>query len=251
MSSPIPVLTGVRYAVEAGVGRITLARPDQANAIDLATARSFGTAVSLACSDPDVRVVLIDAEGRVFCSGGDVTSVVTATDRPAEVRRLADTLDAALLRLDAVAKPVVAAVQGSVAGAGLGVMLACDLVIAARTAKLVTAYTSIGITPDCGVSWLLPRAIGQQRALELVLTGKTLSAEEAQTWGLVTTVVDAGDVGATAQALAETLASSSCFAMGNARRLVRMSWSATRDEASVDEIETVTTAIGLVLGTRR
>lgn len=241
-------LTGVRYVVQDGIGRITLTRPRESNAIDLPTAGSFGRAVGLAAADPGVRVLLVDAEGDRFCAGGDVAAIAGAPDAAAAVRELAATLDEALLRLDALDKPVVAAVQGSVAGAGLGVLLACDLVVAARSAKVVSAYTALGITPDCGVSWLLPRAVGQQRALELLLTGRRLSADEAQAWGLVTTVVDDGDVASSAQSLAARLASSSVFAMGNARRLVRASWAQTRDEMSRDEIQTVSDAARFAFG---
>ncbi len=244
MNSTTESLTGIRYRVSSGIAHITLARPDASNAIDLPTAQSLDSAVESAAADPAVRVLVLEAEGTRFCSGGDVAAIASAEDKPAAVRELAETLDMALRRLDSLDKPVIAAVQGTVAGAGLGVLLACDLVIAARSAKLVTAYTSIGITPDCGVSWLLPRAVGQQRALELILTGRPLTSEEAQSWGLVTRVVDDSDVAAVAQEVADTLAASSVFAMGNARRLVRSSWTSSREESSRDEVRTVAEAIG-------
>lgn len=242
MTDTIDTLTGVRYQAADGIGRITLARPEASNAVDLQTALSLGQAVNQAVTDPAVRVILIDGEGPRFCAGGDVASVAAADDKPAAVRGLAESLDAALLTLDATDKPVIAAVRGAVAGAGLGILLACDLVVAARSTKLLTAYTSIGITPDCGVSWLLPRAVGQQRALEMVLTGRPLSAEEAQAWGLVTMVVDDAELEAEAEALSTRIAALPPFAAGQARRLVRSSWSVTRQAATVDEVDTVTKA---------
>ncbi|KAA1417157.1 enoyl-CoA hydratase/isomerase family protein [Nocardioides humilatus] len=239
-------MTGVRYHAADGIGRITLARPEASNAVDLPTASSLGEAVRAAVADPDVRVILIDAEGPRFCAGGDVAAMAAADDKPAAVRELATTFDAALRELDAAEKPVVAVVRGAVAGAGLGIILACDLVVAAQSTKLLTAYTSVGITPDCGVSWLLPRAVGQQRALELVLTGRPLSADDAQAWGLVTTVVEDAALETAAEEVASRLAALSPFAAGQARRLIRSSWSATKAQSSEDEIRTVTEAISRV-----
>jgi enoyl-CoA hydratase/carnithine racemase len=111
--------------------------------------------------------------------------MVTAPDRASYVHELAATFEAGLRRLSELPVPVVAAVHGAVACAGLAVVLNCDVVIAARSTKFLMAYSAVGLTPDCGVSYLLPRAVGQQRALELALTGRTLSAEEAMAWGLV------------------------------------------------------------------
>ena len=246
MTNTIDTLTGVRYQAADGIGRITLARPEASNAVDLQMASSLGQAVSQAVADPAVRVVVIDGEGKRFCAGGDVAAMSAADDKPAAVRELAETLDAALLTLDATDKPVIASVRGAVAGAGLGILLACDLVVAARTTKLLTAYTAIGITPDCGVSWLLPRAVGQQRALEMVLTGRPLSADEAHSWGLVTTVVDDIDLDAETEALALRIAALPPFATGQARRPIRSSWDVTREAATADEVRTVTEAISRV-----
>jgi len=160
-----------------------LARPDVSNALDLPTSQSFAEAVQLAGADDDVRVVLLTGDGQRFCAGGDVASMAAASDRPAYLQELADTLDGSLQRLCELEKPVVAAVQGAAAGAGLAVMLAADIVIGASTSKYLTAYAGVGLTPDCGLSWQLPRAVGQQRALEMALTGRVLSAEEARDWG--------------------------------------------------------------------
>lgn len=246
MTKTTDALTGIRYRAADGIGWITLARPEAANAVNLKTATSLEEAVGQAAADPEVRVIVIDAEGPRFCAGGDVAAMAAADDKSAAVRVLAEHLDAVLLALDAAEKPVLAAVRGTVAGAGLGLVLACDLVIAARGTKLVTAYTSLGITPDCGVSWLLPRAVGQQRALELVLTGRPLSADEAQIWGLVTAVVDDADLETEIMDLATRVAALPPFASGQSRRLLRSSWSVTRQAASVDEVRTVAEAIGRV-----
>ncbi|KAA1416971.1 enoyl-CoA hydratase/isomerase family protein [Nocardioides humilatus] len=248
MTTEIKALSGIRYHAIDGIGTITLARPEVSNAIDIPTALSLEQSARHAIADPDVRVIVINAEGPRFCAGGDVAAMAAAVDKPAAGRELAERLDAALLALDAAEKPVIAAVRGAVAGAGLGVALACDLVVAATDAKFLAAYTSIGITPDCGVSWLLPRAVGQQRALELVLTRRKLTAEEARSWGLVTAVVDDSDLDAEVGALATQLAALSPFATGQARRLIRSSWDVTRKEATLDEVRTVTEAVSRALG---
>lgn len=236
-------LTGVRYTVANGVGHIALARPAASNAVDLPTAQALGEAVDLAAADPEVRVALLTGDGPRFCAGGDVGSMAAAEDPAAYLHELADTLDRALQRLDALEKPVVAAVQGAAAGAGLAVVLSADVVVSARGTKYLTAYAGVGLTPDCGLSWLLPRAVGQQRALELALTGRVLSAEEAREWGMVTSVVEDEELGSQAQALAERLAAAPPFALGQARRLIRSSWAATRAETGADEARTIARAV--------
>jgi 2-(1,2-epoxy-1,2-dihydrophenyl)acetyl-CoA isomerase len=236
-------LTGVRYDVHAGVGRVALARPEVSNSFDLSTARSLGEVVELAAADEEVRVVLITGEGRRFCAGGDVASMAAASDRSHYLRDLAGTLDGAFQRLSEIEKPVVAAVQGAAAGAGLALILAADVVIGASTSKYLTAYAGIGLTPDCGLSWQLPRAIGQQRALELALTGRVLTAEEARDWGLVTTVVDDVELSDQAASLAARLAAAPPFAVGQARRLIRSAWMVSRAESGADEARTISRAV--------
>lgn len=239
----LAALTGVRYEAADGIARITLARPEAANAVDIPTARSVGLAVEQAAADPDVRVVLVSGDGPRFCSGGDVAAMLAAEDKPAAIRELAETFDAALQRLDSLDKPVVASVQGAVAGAGLGLMLACDLVVAARSTKLLTAYAAVGITPDCGVSWLLPRAVGQQRALELALTGRKLTADEALAWGLVNTVAADEDLAGTTEEMLARVAALPPFAAGQTRRLLRSTWDLSRADGTADEISTLSRAV--------
>jgi 2-(1,2-epoxy-1,2-dihydrophenyl)acetyl-CoA isomerase len=239
----VTATNGIRYTVDDGVARIALARPDVSNAVDLATATAFGAAVDRAGEDPEVRVVLVTGDGARFCAGGDVASMAAAADPSAYLQDLADELDGALQRLGALDKPVVAAVQGAAAGAGLAVVLACDVVVSGRGTKFLTAYAGVGLTPDCGLSWLLPRAVGQQRALELALTGRVLTAEEARDWGLVTTVVDDAELEEQATVLAVRLATAPPFALGQARRLIRSSWTVSRAESGADEARTIARAV--------
>jgi 2-(1,2-epoxy-1,2-dihydrophenyl)acetyl-CoA isomerase len=232
----------VRVEVTAGVAAVELNRPHAANALDLPLAEQLAAAVDRLAGD-DVRAVLVTGAGKRFCAGGDVRSFLASDDPPAYLERLASTADLALQRLGELDKPVVAAVQGAVAGAGLAVMLTCDVIVAAAGTKFVTAYSAIGLTPDCGLSWLLPRAIGQQRALELMLTGRTLTAHEARDWGLVTEVVDDAAALGRARELATSLAAGPAFAFGQARRLVRSSYSVDRGVTGADEARTIARAV--------
>jgi 2-(1,2-epoxy-1,2-dihydrophenyl)acetyl-CoA isomerase len=159
--------------------------------------------------------------------------MVTAPDRASYVHELAATFEAGLRRLSELPVPVVAAVHGAVAGAGLAVVLNCDVVIAARSTKFLMAYSAVALTPDCGVSYLLPRAVGQQRALELALTGRTLSAEEAMAWGLVAQVAQDEDVLRRATEVVTQVAHAATSALGEAKRLIRSSWESTRSESAL------------------
>jgi len=227
----------VEVEVTNGVAQLELNRPDAANAFDLETAREFGTAVAGAASDVDVRAILVTGAGPRFCAGGDVASFVTASDPPAYVEQLATELDVSFRALAAVEKPVVAAVQGAVAGAGLSLMLSADVIVSAPATRFVFAYPGIGFTPDCGLSYLLPRAVGQQRALSFALTGVPWTASEAVEWGLVSQIAD--DPGARARDLAAGFAAGPSRALGQARRLLRQGWDMSRAETGAEEARTI------------
>jgi 2-(1,2-epoxy-1,2-dihydrophenyl)acetyl-CoA isomerase len=233
----------VKVSLDGGVAHVILQRPEVANAIDLATARELRDVVGELASDDAVRVVLLTGAGARFCGGGDVAAMMAAEDREAYVVELAEVLDEATRRLHDLRKPVVAAVQGAVAGAGLSLMLSCDLIVAERSTRFVTAYAGIGLTPDVGLSYLLPRAVGQQRALELLLCPRTLDAEEAEDWGLVTAVVDDGDAAGRAAEIAGRLSTGPAGSYGLARGLVRDAWESTRAEAGRRETEVIGRAV--------
>jgi 2-(1,2-epoxy-1,2-dihydrophenyl)acetyl-CoA isomerase len=233
---------GVRFEREGDVGRIVLQRPEASNALDLPTAQAFAAAVDAARAD-DVRAVLLAGDGKRFCAGGDVASFVAADDGQAYLLELARTLEAALRDLSQLSKPVVAEVHGAVAGAGLAFVLNSDVVVAARSTKFLMAYAGIGLTPDCGVSYLLPRAIGQQRALQMAVGGRGLTADEALSWGLVAEVVDDDAVSTRAAEVARVLAAGPTTALAEARRLIRSSWEVTREDNAKDEAESIAHAV--------
>jgi 2-(1,2-epoxy-1,2-dihydrophenyl)acetyl-CoA isomerase len=240
---------GVRYEQEGRVGRVVLTRPEASNALDLPAAEALGAALDLlsaAVDRDEIGAVLLTGEGARFCAGGDVRSFVAADDQPGYLWTLAERLEAELRRLSELPVPVVAAVHGAVAGAGLAFLLNSDVVVAARSTRFTMAYAGIGLTPDCGVSYLLPRAIGQQRALELAITGRVLDAADAAAWGLVTEVVDDEALAARAAELAQSLASGvtgGVAALGHAKRLIRSSWDSTRAESAADEVATISAAV--------
>lgn len=225
-----------------GVAHLEIDRPEQSNSFDLPTARAFAEAIRAVELDGSARVVLLTGAGKRFSAGGDVSSMAGAQDRSAYLQELADTLDGALQRLDSLPKPVVVAVQGAVAGAGIGLMLTGDVIIAERDTKFLTAYVGIGLTPDCGVSWLLPRAVGQQRALLLTLTPTAIDGAQALAWGLVGEIVDDDAVGR-AREVASSMAAGPSQALGQARRLQRGSWSVDRATSGADESRTIANAV--------
>lgn len=235
-------MSAVTSQIVDGIGRLVLSRPEQSNSFDVPAAREMAAAVDAVSSD-EVRAITLTADGKRFCAGGDVTSFLASDDPAAYLLELAQVLEGALRDLAGLATPVVAGVRGAVAGAGLAVMLSADVIVASRSTKFVMAYPGIGLTPDCGVSYLLPRAIGQQRALDLALTGRVLSADEALDWGLVTQVVEDDEVEARVDEIARTWATTAPLALGQAKRLIRSSWDTSGPEQGADESATIASAV--------
>jgi 2-(1,2-epoxy-1,2-dihydrophenyl)acetyl-CoA isomerase len=225
--------------VEDGLARITLNRPAVYNAIDLASARAFTAALGELEQTPSVRAVLLRGSGSAFCAGGDVGAMAGAADRQEYLRELASELHEGLVRLTGLPAPVVAAVEGVAAGAGLGLVLSADLVIAGRSARLSTAYDKIGLSPDSGVSYLLPRAVGLARALRLSLTGAVLTAEEAMGWGIVSEVVPDSTVADRAQEVALRLAAGPHPAVAETKRLLRTAYDRDYREQLAEEARTI------------
>ena len=202
------------------VAWLTLNRPDDANSIDASLAEALLNAASQLATDDSARAVVITGAGRMFCAGGDIKAFLAGGDPAAAINAITTPLHAALRCLASLDKPLLTLVNGPAAGAGLGLAMAGDLVIAARSAHFTSAYTAIGLTPDCGTSWFLPRLIGLRRATELVLTNRRLGAEEAERIGLVTSVVDGPALAAEGARIAERLARGAVSALGRSRRLL-------------------------------
>jgi len=219
----------VSYAVQDGVARLGLNRPDAGNAVDLELARELSEA-TLACSeDGSVRAVLLTGAGRNFCVGGDLRSFAGRGDTlPSHLREVTMHLHAAVSRLGRLRAPVIVAVQGSAAGAGMSLACAGDLVVVGPSTRFVLAYSRVGLSPDGGGSWFLPRLIGLRRSLDLALTNRPLTGEEAVAWGLATTMVPNDDgLLPEAERVASELACGPTAAFGAAKRLLRDSANTT------------------------
>lgn len=184
----------MEYAVRGRIAEIILSRPEASNAIDTAMARALADAFSRAGADDRVDVVLLRGRGQRFCGGGDLGAMAAAPDRQAFVAELAATAHDAVRAAEALRKPVVAAVQGAAAGIGFSLVLGADVVVLGQSTRLVTAYTSVGLTPDGGMSWLLPRVVGQRRATELILTAEPITSARALELGIASEVCADADV---------------------------------------------------------
>lgn len=214
----------VLYELRDGVAHITLNRPDVANAINGDVCNSLLTIASSIERDSAVRAILLSGAGKRFCGGGDVVSS-SGTGEPFTmvVRQMLAVFHNAVAVLARGNAPIVAAVQGAAAGAGMALVGLSDIAVAGESTKFVMAYTKVGLSPDGSSTWYLPRIVGLKRALELTLTNRTLTAKEALDYGLVTKVVPDAEVHDEALAIATQLASGPTTAFGVARRLLHSS----------------------------
>jgi len=227
----------LEFDVRDGVGHLTLNRPKAANALDLTLVRELVEVAKTCDGDPTIRAVLLTGAGKMFCAGGDLRSFAAAEGSiPELVREVADTLHQALSIFARMDAPVVAAVNGVAAGAGMSMVCHADMAIAAESAKFTMAYTAAGLTPDGSSTYYLPRIIGRRRTIELMLTNRRLSAAEAAEWGIVNRAVPDAELMAEAEALAKQLASGPTRAYGTTKKLLLAS--ATNDLETQMDLET-------------
>jgi 2-(1,2-epoxy-1,2-dihydrophenyl)acetyl-CoA isomerase len=211
----------IELTVADHLARLTLKRPHSANAINPVMAEELWLA-TIACEEsPDVRAVLITSEGRFFCAGGDLGSFAGAGPTIGEqLAKMTGFIHGAFSKLARMTAPVVIAVNGAAAGAGLSLALLGDIVVAAKSATFTSGYTAAGLTPDGGSTYLLPRLVGYRRAQEMVLCNRRVGADEALQWGLVTAVVEDDQLLARAEQVARQLIEGPLQAIGGARRLL-------------------------------
>ena len=218
----------IDLVVRDGVAHLTLNRPAAANSITVELARDLMEATLRCDEDRAVRAVLLAGAGRMFCGGGDLkTFAGKGAALPHYLKEVTTYLHAAVSRLTRMNAPVIAAVQGSAAGAGLSLACAADFVLAADSAKFTMAYTRAGLTPDGSSTYFLSRIVGLRRALELTLTNRVLGAPEALALGIVTRVVPEAQLLDEARALAASLAAGPTRAFGVSKRLLHAGWSGT------------------------
>lgn len=226
--------------IKENVAHITLNRPEVANSIDEHLARELMQAVLRCDEDPAIRAVVIAGTGRTFCAGGDLKSFAAQGEHlPYHLKETTTYFHAAISRLSRMDPPVVAAVNGAAAGAGMSLACACDIVVAAESARFTMAYTRAGLTPDGSSTYFLPRIVGFKRALELTLTNRVLSAREALEWGIVSRVVPDGELLAEAGALAAQLAAGATKALGGAKRLLHTAWTETLETQMEHEAQAI------------
>lgn len=216
--------TTVEVESRGAVAIVTINRPESGNALSLEVGMDLMAAALTCARNPAVRAVVLTGAGKNFCFGGDLRAAAgkgPAID--AYLRELTTYLHSAqssFVRMDA---PVIAAVNGTAAGAGLGLLLTCDLAVCGKASKFVSAYTAAGLTPDAGVSFMLPRVIGARRAMEMMLLNRAVPADEALSWGLVNEVVADGEVVNRAIAIADQLTAGATQAFGSTKRLTAAS----------------------------
>ncbi|QYX81767.1 enoyl-CoA hydratase/isomerase family protein [Streptomyces akebiae] len=205
-----------------GVVELRLDDPGRGNALDLGTAEALrDTAVEVA-ADPG-GAVLLRSTGGSFCVGGDLRAFAgLGAGTGAYVHAVASAAHAAIQALYELPVPLVTAVRGAAAGGGIGLAVVGDIVLAARSARFRLAYTAIGLTPDCGASWFLPRLLGPRRAADLILTNRVLTGDDAERWGLVSRSVDDGELDDAAHRIAADLAAGAGDALRASKGLLRV-----------------------------
>ena len=224
MSQPILV------SVEAGVQTITLNRPERLNAFNPEMHGLLRAALERAGDDDAIRAVLLTGAGRGFCAGQDLSERDVGSGAAIDLSVTIGTYYNPLVRrMRELPKPIVCAVNGVAAGAGANVALACDIVLAARSASFIQAFAKIGLVPDSGGTWFLPRLAGRARAMGLALLGDKLPAEDAASWGLVWKAVDDDKLMAEAGALARGLAAGPTLAYALVKRALDASETSTLD----------------------
>lgn len=224
------------------VAHVILNRPDAMNALNVEMAREL-LDVAMRCDETTgVRAVVLSGAGKTFCAGGDVKRFVAESDQeqlPVYVRAITTYLHAAISSFTRMNAPVIAAVEGSAAGGGMSLALACDLVIAAESARFTSAYTRIGLCPDGSMTYTLTRLVGMRRALELTLTNRVLTAREALDWGIVTAVAPDGEALVKADELASQLAHGPTLAFGTTKRLIHQGWTESLETQMAAESQAI------------
>jgi 2-(1,2-epoxy-1,2-dihydrophenyl)acetyl-CoA isomerase len=231
--------SSILFAIADGVARITLNRPERLNSLDAGMKRALRDSLGRLIDGHEARVVLLTGAGRAFCSGQDLSERRRAAGEPppdlaSSVREFWSPLfgDIAALPM-----PVVCAVNGVAAGAGMNLALACDIVLAARSARFIESFAKVGLIPDCGGTYMLPRLAGTARALALAMTATPLSAEQAEAWGLIWRCIDDDRLADEAETLVRQLAQQPTLALGLIKKAIRSSLDRTLDDQLALESE--------------
>jgi 2-(1,2-epoxy-1,2-dihydrophenyl)acetyl-CoA isomerase len=222
----------ILFEIKDGVARLTLNRPDRLNSFTIKMHEEVAAALNETDANPAARVLVLTGAGRGFCAGQDLGDrAVAPGGKPVDLGHSVETYYGPLIkRLAGLRMPVICAVNGVAAGAGANIAFACDIVIAARSAKFIESFANIGLIPDSGGTWSLPRLAGQPRALGLALTGDPLPAEQAAAWGMIWKCVDDDKFAAEVDALADKFAKGPTRGLAATKALIRAAWSRTLAE---------------------
>jgi 2-(1,2-epoxy-1,2-dihydrophenyl)acetyl-CoA isomerase len=232
-------------ARQGGVLTLTLNRPAAGNAIDLDLAHALMLAAIACDEDASIRCVVLTGAGKLFCAGGDIAAFAAAGETtPSLIKELTAYLHAAIARFARMEKPLITAVNGAAAGAGFSLAILGDIALASAAASFTLAYGSIGLSPDGGATWLLPRLIGLRRTQELALTGQRLTAAQAASLGLITRAVEAAELGGEAARLAAQLAAGPTRAFGRTRNLLHASFSTSLETQMENEARAIAACAG-------
>jgi 2-(1,2-epoxy-1,2-dihydrophenyl)acetyl-CoA isomerase len=225
----MPEYETIDFKADGPVARITLNRPDRLNSFTVAMHSELKDALD---NLGEARVLILSGAGRAFCAGQDLNDrAVTSGEHPVDLGISVETCWNPLIRtLTSLPQPVIARVNGVAAGAGANIALACDIVVAARSAKFIQSFSAIGLIPDSGGTWVLPRLVGQARALGLALLGEPLPADKAEEWGLIWKAVDDETLDSEVDGIAAKLASLPPLGLAAIKQMIRESWSHTLDE---------------------
>jgi 2-(1,2-epoxy-1,2-dihydrophenyl)acetyl-CoA isomerase len=218
-------------SLDAGVLTLTLNRPERYNAFNSALIEALGRAVGRAAADDECRVVLLTGAGKGFCAGADLTdrNIKPGESRPDLGESLDKRYNPLIRAMRKLPKPIVCAVNGAAAGAGANVALACDIVLAAKSANFLQAFARIGLVPDAGGTWILPRLVGDARARALMMLADPITAEDAAAWGMIHRAVDDDQLMGAAREIAERLAAGPIRAYGLMKRAFGASFANTLD----------------------
>jgi 2-(1,2-epoxy-1,2-dihydrophenyl)acetyl-CoA isomerase len=218
----------IDFKAESGIARLTLNRPDRLNSFTIQMHEEVADALS---NLGNARVLVLTGAGRGFCAGQDLNDRAVAPGASVDLGESVEKRYNPLIRrLTSLPLPVIARVNGVAAGAGANIALACDIVIAAKSAKFIQSFANIGLIPDSGGTWVLPRLVGQARALGLALTAEPLPAEKAAEWGLIWKAVDDESLDAEVDALATRFASAPTRGLAAIKKMIRQSWSHSLDQ---------------------
>ena len=218
----------ILFENDGPIARITLNRPDRLNSFTIHMHEELRDALA---NLGDARILILTGAGRGFCAGQDLNDRAVAPGQAVDLGETVEQCWNPLIRtLTSLPQPVIARVNGVAAGAGANIALACDIVVAAKSAKFIQSFSAIGLIPDSGGTWALPRVVGQPRALGLALTGEPLSAEKAEQWGMIWKAVEDDALDAEVDAIAAKLASLPPLGLAAIKEMIRSSWQYSLDE---------------------